>query len=96
LIKLKKRLSEMIAKADGQHLVTVADAKRSCRVKACDRTVLDKLHKRNIYMRNMRETPVLTQQDIADRFEFAKEYKCKLIGLVMSICTSIVSSSKFV
>ena len=67
----------MIVKADGQRLVTVADAKRSCRVKACDRTVLDKFHKRNIYMRNMREKPVLTQQEIADRFEFAMEYEGK-------------------
>ena len=75
--KIEQRLGEMIVKADGQRTVTVADAKRSCRVKACDRTILDKLHERNIYMRIMREKPILTEQDIVERYDFAKEYKGK-------------------
>ena len=77
LVKQSEIYVLVLGKCRGKRLVTVADAKRSCRVKACDRTVSDKLHERNIYMRNMREKPVLTQQDIAERFEFAREYKDK-------------------
>ena len=73
--KIEQRLGEMIVKADGQRTVTVADAKRSCRVKACDRTILDKLHERNIYMRIMREKPILTEQDIVERYDFANKGK---------------------
>ena len=75
--KVEKRMDEMIVKANGEKPVSIAQVKRSCRLKCSDRALLDKLHARGVYMRVMREKPVLTEQDIKERKAFAKKYKDK-------------------
>jgi len=73
--KLEQTLKDMIKKADTQEEVTVGMVKRRCRVKACDKTVLNKFHARGIWFRRLRSKPVLTKDDIKDRNEFSKDYK---------------------
>ena len=75
--KVEKRLDEMIVKANGEKPVTIAQVMRSCRLKCSERALLDKLHARGVYLRVMREKPVLTEQDIQDRKAFGKKYKDK-------------------
>ena len=57
----------MIRKADGNYQVTAAMLKKSLRIKACDRVILDALHSRGLYLRPMREKPVLTDEDVKQR-----------------------------
>ena len=75
--KVEKRLDEMIVKANGETPVTIGMAKRSCRLECNDKTLLNKLHQRGVYLRPMREKPTLTEQDVKDRYAFAKKYKDK-------------------
>ena len=65
---LEKRLHKLVVKADKQYTVTVAMLKKSARIKASERVILEALHERNIYFRAMRGKPLLTDQDIRDRF----------------------------
>ena len=78
--KLQQKLEAMIRKADGKYEVTIAMLKRSARCKACTRTILDRLHKRGVYFRPLRQKPVLTPEDIADRMTFASKYVGKPVA----------------
>lgn len=75
--KVEARLNELVVKANGESPVTIEMVKRSCRVKCTDKTLLDRLHARGIYLRPMREKPTLTEQDVKDRYAFGKKYKDK-------------------
>ena len=70
----------MVSKMDSANMITVNMVKRSCRVKACDRTISNRLHERGVYIRVMREKPVLTDEDIAKRYKFSKKYKDEPAG----------------
>jgi transposase len=74
---LVKRLDQLIVKANATYHVTVKMLKKSARVKASERAIKDALHKRNIYFRKLREKPLLTEEDIAERFAFAKKFRKK-------------------
>ena len=78
--KLVAKLESMILKADGQYEVTVTMLKRSSRCKASTRTILDALHARGVYFRPLREKPVLTTEDVAERLAFAKRFASKSAG----------------
>ncbi|CAE7938979.1 unnamed protein product [Symbiodinium necroappetens] len=74
---LERKLDQMIVKADGQHTVTVEMLQKAAKIKASSRTILRALHERNIFFRKLREKPVLTPEDVRDRFQFAKTYRNK-------------------
>ena len=74
---LEEKLKMLIKKAAGTYEVTVGMLKRSARCKACVATILNCLHKRNVYFRPMRRKPVLTEEDIKARLSFAKKYVAK-------------------
>eukprot|EP00439_Symbiodinium_sp_Y106_P065756 s40_g10.t1 len=67
----------MIVKADGRHTVTVEMLQKAAKIHASCRTILRALHARNIFFRKLREKPVLTPEDVRDRFNFAKKYRRK-------------------
>ena len=72
---LEKRLHQLVVKADKQYTVTVAMLKKNARIKASERVILEALHERNIYFRATRGKPLLTEQDVRDRFAFAQKYR---------------------
>ena len=72
---LEKRLHDLIVKADGRYEVTASMLKKNTRAKACERVILNALHKRNIYFRAMRGKPLLTDEDVKARFAFAKKHR---------------------
>ena len=74
---LAGKLDEMIRHAKGEYHVTVLMLKRRTRCRASARTILRAFHKRKIYFRHMREKPLLTQQDVAERYAFADKYRGK-------------------
>lgn len=71
---LKRKLHELVRKANCEYTVTVAMLKRATRVKVSERTISRALHAHGIYFRKLREKPVLTRQDIKDRLAFARKY----------------------
>ena len=60
---LVARCDALVKKADGNYQVTTDMIKKNARIQACNRVVLGALHSRGVYLRPMREKPVLTQDD---------------------------------
>ena len=60
-------MEKMIAEADGEWEVTVTMVRTRARLRCTDRTLLDKMHQKGIYFRNVREKPILTPEDVKAR-----------------------------
>ena len=86
--KIVVAAEELIQLADGEWQVTAGVIKKALKLKCCDRTVLDALHRHNIYFRTMRQKPVLTTTDIEERLAFANKY----VGNPISFWTSSVDA----
>ena len=65
--KLQAKLEALIKKADGKREVAVKMLKKSTRCKLSERTILNALHDRGVYVRPLRQKPVLTDDDIVAR-----------------------------
>ena len=74
---IEKRLEELIRKAAGEWRVSAEMLKTSLRLKVTVRALLEALHDRGYYWHTMRQKPLLTAQDIVDRFQFATDYSNK-------------------
>ena len=70
-------MEKMIADADGEFEVTVTMVRRRARLRCHDRTLSERLHKMGVYFRKLREKPVLTADDVAHRYAFARSFKSK-------------------
>ena len=70
-------LEKMIDEADANYEVTLAMFMKRSKVKACARVVADALHERGYYFRDLREKPILTPEDVKERYAWAKKYKAK-------------------
>ena len=66
--KLVALLEKMVDEADANHEVTLQMLMRRGRVKACPRVVQNALHERGYWFRDLRERPVLTPEDVKDRY----------------------------
>ena len=75
--RLVQKLEQLVEKAGGKYQVTARMLRRSARCKASERRILEALHGRNIFFRRMREKPVLTPTDVAERAAFAARYRQK-------------------
>ena len=73
--RIVKLLEGMVNEADGNYEVTVSMLMRRGRVKVCEKVLADALHERGYWFRDMRQKPILTPDDIADRFTWAKKYR---------------------
>lgn len=70
-------LDKMIRARKAESVVTASMLRHATRTKACTRVIRKALAKRNIRFRPLREKPVLTEEDVAARFAFAKKYRHK-------------------
>ena len=77
VLALKKKLDQMVKKADKKYEVTVGMLKKATRTKASVTTIQEALHKKGVYFRPFREKPDLTQDDVKDRRAFAKQCQSK-------------------
>ena len=75
--RLQTTLDAMVQKAAGQKEVTVKMLKAKAKVQVGERAILDALHKRGVYFRAQRSKPLLTQDDVDERYKFAKKYRHK-------------------
>ena len=74
---LVARCDALVKKADGNWQVTADMLKRNARVTGSNRAVLDALHSRGVYLRPMREKPLLTADDMKERRCFAVAHRNK-------------------
>ena len=75
--RLLRILNSMIDEADAQYEVTGAMLKRRSRCKASLRTISNALHERGYYFRTLRQKPILTPDDVKERFVFARRFRNK-------------------
>jgi len=73
--KMEAMLKRMVKKANAQEEITVGMLATRCGIEACDKTVLNKMHERGIWFRKLRNKPLLTDDDVKDRYQFSKDYK---------------------
>ena len=66
-------LERMVKEADASREVTMDMLMRRGRFKVSRRVVADALHERGYRVRDLRQKPILTPDDIADRFKWAKK-----------------------
>ena len=71
---LVAKLKDMIKKANGTYEVTAQMLKRSQRCKASVNTIRKRLHDRGMRFYAMRSKPILTNEDIAARYDFGWSY----------------------
>ena len=74
---MKRKLSELVRKAECKYTVTVSMLKKACKLKASLKSISRALHAEGIYFRKLREKPVLTKADIKARLAFARKYHTK-------------------
>lgn len=78
--RLERRLDEMIVAANARYHVTATMLKKDTKTKASAKTIQKAFRKRNIYFRKLREKPLLTAEDIEDRYAFSKKHKDKPVA----------------
>lgn len=71
--RLERRLDEMTVAANARYHVTATMLKKDTKTKASAKTIQKAFRKRNIYFRKLREKPLLTAEDIEDRYAFSKK-----------------------
>ena len=78
--RLIAKTKAYIKQAKGRYRITYQIIKNRTRCKASVKTIMREFHKRGTTFRKMREKPLLTDEDIADRFSFGRKYKGKPPG----------------
>ena len=73
--KLVELVEGMVVQADANYEVTLGMVLRRSRFKVSQRTAARALHKRGYRFRKLRSKMILTPQDIAERYAWAKKYK---------------------
>ena len=75
--KVAKTAESLIQAAEGEWQVTAAMVRDVLKLKCCERTILSALHRHDIYFRLMRQKPVLTSNDKAERLAFGLAHRDK-------------------
>ena len=68
---------KLVERADVRWLVTAAMIQMKFYPKVSTRTLLTALHERGIWFFKVREKPILTDEDIKRRYQWAKDYRRK-------------------
>lgn len=72
--KLKAAMDELLKKAKGEAEVTVKMIKARAKCQASERTIRDAFHANGVWFRRLKEKPILTPADMAERLEFGKQH----------------------
>lgn len=75
--KLKSALDTLLRQAKGEREVTVAMVKEKAQCEASTRRILESFHAKGIWFRKLREKPILTKEDFADRAQFGRRHAMK-------------------
>jgi hypothetical protein len=72
---LVELVDKMVLEADTRYTVTLSMIHARFEPKVCERVLADALHERDRWFYKLREKPILTDQDVRDRYAFAKKYR---------------------
>ena len=75
--RLIAKAEQYIKQAQGRYRITYQLIKRRTRTKVSTWTIMRAFHKRGISFKKFREKPILSDEDIAERFKFAKANRRK-------------------
>jgi hypothetical protein len=78
--RLVTKVKTLTKAADAKFQVTASMIRKSASLKCSDRTILDALHSRGVYMHPLREKPVRTEADETDRLHFGNMYKSRPVS----------------
>ena len=67
----------LVKEADTKYTVSIGLIQKRFRPKVSFPTLWDALHERGVWFHKLREKPLLTDQDVKDRFAWAKKYRGK-------------------
>ena len=67
----------MVKKANVRYTVTSGMVQAKFRPRVCIRVVQEALHERGLWFYKLREKPILTDDDVRDRYAWAKQYRGK-------------------
>ena len=70
-------LENTVSDADGKYEVNMGVIMRRSRLRVCRRVVADATHGRGYRFRNMRQKPMLTPDEVNERFAWAAKYRAK-------------------
>ena len=68
-------LEKMVDEADAEHEVSMHLLMRRCRAKVCSKVVANALHKRGYRFHDLRHKPILTPDDVKDRYAWSIRYR---------------------
>ena len=68
---------QMIEGADCEYQVTARMRKAALKLKCTERTILNALHEKGVWFHSFREKPLLTDEDVSDRLQFARTHAPK-------------------
>ena len=74
---LVRTIKAMVKKAKARKEITLAMVKKRTKIKSSERCIREALKARNIKFRKMRSKPILSAQDVKDRFAFSKKHRLK-------------------
>ena len=75
--RLVAMVDDLVQQADTQYTVSAALIQKRFRPKVSFPTLWDALHERGVWFHKLREKPILSDQDVKDRFAWAKKYRGK-------------------
>ena len=78
--KVVRTAERMIQQAESEWQVTADMIRKALKLKCCLRVVSNALHRHNVYLRPMRQKPILTKIDAEQRFAFSEAYRHKPVS----------------
>jgi hypothetical protein len=75
--RLVALVDDMVEKADTRYTVTIAMIRARFHPKVCQKVLAEALHERDRWFYKLREKPILTDEDVRERFAFAKKFRCR-------------------
>ena len=75
--RLVEHIAGLVKKAAVRYTVTSAMIHATFRIQppVCIRVLQDGMHERNIWFHKLREKPILTDEDVAERYQWSKKYR---------------------
>jgi hypothetical protein len=84
--RLVVHVDKLVKKAAVRYTVTLAMIHATFRMQppVCDRVLQEAMHERGIWFHKLREKPILTDDDIEERYQWSKTYRKKLPAFFQS------------
>lgn len=93
--KLDKAVTALQKKANARTEISVRAVKEKAGVEASDRAVLEAFHEKDIWFRPLRQKPILTDEDVAERKVFGGKYIARSKEQWLRMPEAIIDNKNF-